>query len=613
MERVFLTQGEKVVYLEKECIIVRIIDFCTVSIEEVETNIIHTVKVSELKSLSSDTNNIPTHDLHGLSEKDWRKAYSRYEIIKPILKNRGDLDIISSVAKNNNVSISSIYRWLKLWDGSGLVSSLIGFRKTGGRGKSRLSSIQDDIINNKIHSVYLNSSRRSINKTIREIQLTCNEFSIPCPHPNTIRNRIKNISEEERIKKRFGIQESRYKFEPIKGKFPGANYPLSVVQIDHTPVDIILVDEFDRKPLKRPWLTLAIDVYSRMVVGLYLSFETPGFLGTGMCIANAILPKEMWLERMNVKADWPCWGIMDKIHVDNGKEFRSDMMKKSCNNYGIDIEYRPVATPHYGGHIERLLGTFSKEIHNLPGTTFSSSEERKRYNSSKNASFTLPEFERWLVIFITKIYHARIHSEINQTPLNMFRLGVEGDKHQPGRGIPPRINNERKVRLDFMPFVERTIQEYGVVIDHIYYYSDALRPFIHDTEKNQKKVHIFKRDPRDISIVYFFDPSIDDYIEVPYRDASLPPMSIWEHREVLKKLRERKVNVDEKSIFEAYREINEIEEKAIRETRNRKRNESYLRQEIRTSSFDKEEVESYSESTEEIKPFDEIDDETFIR
>ena len=29
-----------------------------------------------------------------------------------------------------------------------------------------------------------------------------------------------------------------------------------------------------------------------------------------------------------------------------------------------------------------------------------------------------------------------------------------------------------------MPFEERTIQEYGVVIDHIFFWDDALRPWI---------------------------------------------------------------------------------------------------------------------------------------
>lgn len=144
----------------------------------------------------------------------------------------------------------------------------------------------------------MDKSRKSITKTIVEIQLSCEGLGIRAPHPNTIRNRIKNISEEEKIRKRLGIQEAKYKFEPHKGHFPGADSPLSVVQIDHTLVDIILVDEEHRKAYKRPWITVAIDVFSRMVLGFYLSYDTPGALGTGMCIANAILPKEIFLKQI---------------------------------------------------------------------------------------------------------------------------------------------------------------------------------------------------------------------------------------------------------------------------------------------------------------------------
>ena len=65
----------------------------------------------------------------------------------------------------------------------------------------------------------------------------CHSKNITPPHENTIRNRIKSLSEEEVMKKRIGSKEAGYKFNPLLGSFPGADYPLSVVQIDHTRVD----------------------------------------------------------------------------------------------------------------------------------------------------------------------------------------------------------------------------------------------------------------------------------------------------------------------------------------------------------------------------------------
>lgn len=53
---------------------------------------------------------------------------------------------------------------------------------------------------------------------------------------------------------------------------------LQQVQIDHTPVDLIVVDERHRLPIGRPYLTAAIDVFSRCMVGLVVTLEAPSAL-----------------------------------------------------------------------------------------------------------------------------------------------------------------------------------------------------------------------------------------------------------------------------------------------------------------------------------------------
>ncbi|MGG8497151.1 Mu transposase C-terminal domain-containing protein [Tenacibaculum sp. TC6] len=606
MGNFFITNGEKVLYENIEAIIVRIIDLDTVTIQEIKTNIFRTVKIYELKPSQNFTPSSPIYEIKTLSEDKWNLAQKRYDIIAPILKmdNRRKLIILAS--QENGISVPTIYRWIKLYTQTGLVSSLIGKEKSGGKGKSRLSPDIDDIINKTIDEVYLNSSKKSINKTIRIIHQRCLDKNLKRPHENTVRMRIKNLSEELKLKKRYGSKEAKYKFEPHKGHFPGADYPLSVVQIDHTVVDIILVDEQNRNPYKRPHITVAMDVYSRMVLGFYLSFETPGAHGTGLCIAHSILPKDLWLKKIGVDEQWPCWGVMDTIHVDNAKEFRGDMLKKACFNYGINIEFRPPGTPHWGGHIERLLGTFSKEIHNLTGTTFADLNKRKNYNSKEKASLTLKEFEKWITIYITKIYHNKIHSSLGQSPIQKFKEGIFGSEEQIGRGLPKKIINERRLRLDFMPFYERSIQEYGIVIDHIYYYDEVLRKYIHSTQGKEKRKFIFRRDPRDISMVYFFDPELKEYFEVPYRNTSLPPISIWEYKDVLRVLKKNKIELNEEKIFESYRELDELEQLAIRETKKYKK----IPDKQKKTIFVNENTEELKESkkNDDLKPFEDTDD-----
>lgn len=605
MDLVYLSKGAKATYNDREVVITRMNTIDTVTIEEISTGVLHVVHVRDLVPIPSKKEKL--EDINVLSSEKWEIAQKRFDIIKPILENPGNLELIEKIAAEEKIGRTTLYAWVKLYKDYGTISAILGKPKTGGKGKSRLLPEQDEIIKKYITSTYLNNSRYSINKTIRLIIDECYSKNVEAPHPNTIRNRIKSLSDEEVMRKRIGVKEAKYKFDPILGSFPDADYPLSVVQIDHTRVDLILVDEYYRKPFKRPWITVAIDVFSRMVIGFYLSFDTPGALGTGLAIAHGVLPKEIWLEKISVKAEWPCWGFMNTIHVDNAKEFRGNMLKMACKNYNINLEFRPVATPHWGGHIERLLGTFANEIHDLPGTTFSSPEERKNYDSEGKASLTLSEFEQWLTLYITKVYHVNKHSSLGISPLQKYKEGIMGTSKHPGRGLRSRVYDERKLRLDFMPFEERTIQEYGVLIDHITYYHDVLRRFIHAKTGKEKRKFIFRKDPRDISVIYFYDPELKEYYDIPYRDTSLPSISIWEYREVIRSLKKNKTPINERSIFETYRMMDDIEKKAIRETRNRKRE---LKNNLLPNPILATSIESLENNLDnvEIKPFDDIDD-----
>lgn len=66
---------------------------------------------------------------------------------------------------------------------------------------------------------------------------------------------------------------------------------------------------------------------------------------------------------------------------------------KTLNRHNIMREFRMVGRPHYGGHVERLPGTFAQDIHTLPGTTFSNVTQRGEYDSEKHAAMTVDAFE----------------------------------------------------------------------------------------------------------------------------------------------------------------------------------------------------------------------------
>lgn len=478
------------------------------------------------------------------------------------------------------------------------------------------------VIAGAIDEVYLNKQKRSIKKTADEISLRFRNATLKPPHYNTVRNRIMAVAEKERDKKRLGARAASEKYSAYPSHFPGADWPLAVVQIDHTKFDIMLVDDIHRLCIGRPWVTVAIDVFSRMVAGIYVSLDPPNSMSVGLCIAHAILPKEQWLAKLGLTTAWPCWGVMQRIHADNAREFRGHTLQRACKEYGIDLEWRPVKQPRYGAHIERLLGTFNEEIHALPGTTFSNPAERGEYDSENKAAMTLAEFEKWLITYITGVYHQREHSSLSTSPVKQYEKGILGTDDIPGRGLPRRIVDEDRLRLDLMPFFERTVQPYGVVLDEVHYYSDVLRRFVNAKEPGHprtKRKFTFRRDPRDISTLYFYDPEVKDYFRIPYRDTARPPMSIWEFSEARRRLEKQGVkDINEALIFESYEQMRAIEERARSETKRIRREEQRRRHHERNdkpkTSSDKTLMPTEAGWADSIgglpviKPFDEMEE-----
>jgi putative transposase len=283
-----------------------------------------------------------------------------------------------------------------------------------------------------------------------------------------------------------------------------------------------------------------------------------------------MLDKSMWLAKTEVDGDWPCWGLIDKLHMDNAKEFRGNMIKKACQQYGIEVEWRPVARPHFGAHIERYLGTMAREIHNLQGTTFSNVRQRGEYNSEGKAVMTLPELEAWITEYIVNYYHHQFHSGIDSTPFARYQKGILGDATTPGKGLPRRVSNPERFRLDFMPYIERTVQPYGVVIDDIYYFHDVLRRWVNAKDPSQPKLKrkfLFRYDPRDISVIWFYDPETTSYHKIPYRNTSHPAISVWELRRISAELKKNREVVDETRIFAALKRLKQIEDQASLNTK----------------------------------------------
>jgi putative transposase len=367
---------------------------------------------------------------------------------------------------------------------------------------------------------------------------------------------------------------------------------MDILQIDHTLMDVMVVDRERRLSIGRPWLSLAIDLASRAVAGFSVSLESPSALSVSLVLSHAVLPKDSWLaDRELQNLEWPMGGLPRVIHVDNGKDFHSEALVRGCQEYGITLEHRPPAQPNFGGHIERLIGTMMGAVHLLPGTTQSNPQEKGSYDSEGRAALTLPELERWMALQIAGVYHLSVHSALETTPLRAWREGVARRK-QPLRNP---ISAEEFFQ-DFLPAKPRVIQRDGIHLNKIRYWDSVLSPWA----GRLKKPLLVKYDPRNLSRVYVRDLN-GKHWPVPYADLRQPPIALWELEEARKRLREGgKSDPTERALFANVTEQRRIVKGAVSKSQERRRKERIPSGNIRPGAA---EPINTARTWNELKPF----------
>jgi putative transposase len=575
-------RNEKVFYQGTEYAIFKVMDFKHVIIRDQITNGFHTVQIAELSDRAPDEEK--TQDpydvpIESYPEKKLQKAQWRLSIITPFLGElKGDKKMLTRTAKAHNLNPSTLYKWIAKFDTYGHIGCLVDSYYKGGKDKGRLGKEQENQISEIINEVYLDAKKFS--KTYRAIAERFKELGFEVPHENTVRRRIKLISEYEKTSKKMGPRTASQKYDPKPGTTPHAKTPLSLVQIDHTQLDIMLVDEEERKPFKRPWITVLIDVFSRMVLGYYISFEAPSAFAVGRALSMAVFPKEKFLKSIGLpKNEWPCWGKMTTLYCDNAKEFRGEMLKESCANYNITLKWRPPRKPEMAGHIERLMGTIAEELKDLAGNTNVGKEMRSKFKPEKSACFTLAEFEKWFTTWVTDVYHVRPHKGIDgMMPMEKWNEGIFGSNRCPGIGMPEIITDEDKFKLDVLPQYKRTVQRTGIHLLKFKYFSGILRKWVNSVDHTSrgkvkpKRKFVFKMDPRNISAIFFLDPTDSKYHEIPSTLNIKPDkMSIWDYRRAVEELRKNRKPVNGPSIYAAYKRMNEMEDQSKKKTREAKK------------------------------------------
>lgn len=132
---------------------------------------------------------------------------------------------------------------------------------------------------------------------------------------------------------------------------PGARY-----QIDATIADVYLVSRTDRnKIIGRPVLYVVIDVFSRMIVGIYVGLEGPSWVGAMMALANTASNKQAFCKQSGREIDeedWPCHHLPAIILGDRG-EIEGRMIETLINNFNVTVESAAAYRADWKGIVEQ--------------------------------------------------------------------------------------------------------------------------------------------------------------------------------------------------------------------------------------------------------------------
>lgn len=575
--------GVEIEHRGRHCVVVAAVALAEVLIEDLETKERWRARLAELRVWTGppeQQRDIP--DLALLSAERQAIGKRRKEAIDTLLAmDRRTRATVQVFAKDLGLAVSSMYALINRYRREGSLTCLIPHAEKGRPRKSRLRSEVDAIVEAAIDEFYMAPKRERPQHVVTMVEGRCRTAGMKPPSPTTIRARIAARDPHSVITAREGPKVALDRLGPVYGAGAELLWPLQRVQIDHTVADMFVVDSDHRLSATRPILTLVIDEFSRCVVGFCLRLAAPSTLSVALALHHAILPKDDYCRRMGTETGWDVCGVPDWIFTDNAAEFDSKGLQLGCEQWGINGIFRPLGAPHFGGRIERLIGTMMGELRLVPGATMNSIAERgKDYDPEKHAAYTIEEAERRIAIMIADVYHRKVHSATGVPPIKLFEFGIFGDDRTPGRGLPRLPSNPERLLIDFLPAKERTVQDYGIQYDYIRYQAPVLR-----TLRDDKKVRtvIVRRNPDDVSRIYFYHPDDGEHYDIPYANSYRPAVALWEVKAAIARLKaDGRSPDDENAIFRTIERLRAMDAETAATSKRARKNQERRREAARS-------------------------------
>jgi putative transposase len=401
------------------------------------------VVLAEEKGLvrKNDAPVVATLDLSSLTKRERDKLDQRYAYVKALERHhvsRGRrkevAEVIKKVAlrlKSVAPSASVVMKWARDYalSGNNIISLVDRYRMA--KRKLRIPPEIESLMWEILKRSYFTRNRFTAKHAYDQLQIAFKKEAMagviavndPVPSYSSFVNRIKSVDLYHRVASREGHGRARM---VCRTSFPDGypQYPLERVEIDHTPLNWVVICDRTGLPLGRAVLTIMIDSFSGYVLGFYISFYGPGLTSVSGVARNALQPKDMLLTGLNITHPWLSHGLGDEWVVDNGLEFHSFGFRQIAMALGVDIMYCRVRTPWLKPRVERFFA-------GLDHLTLAKGRINKRVanvvnlDPYKDAAIVFSDLVEGLLKYFVDIYPFEPNWRKMATPFELFQEGLE--------------------------------------------------------------------------------------------------------------------------------------------------------------------------------------------
>lgn len=366
---------------------------------------------------------------------------------------------------------------------------------------------------------------------------------------------------------------------------PGARY-----EIDATIGDIYLVSDQDpNEIIGRPTIYFVKDVFSRMVVGLYIGLENASWVSAMMALANAFTNKQDFCRKYGIEIDlnvWPSIGIPAGIMADRGELLyrQADVL---VNRFGIQLSNSRAYRGDDKGICERHFNTTQAEFRPYTPGIVEAENGKKRIGKRYELDATLSPSTFTKLMINLVIYYNNVNpvsgydfapdmpASLPATPVSLWQWGIQ---HRTGK---LRVCDEKLTWINLLPYETGTISEVGITFKGLVYTcQEALAEGWFDRIRQTRPETVtIAFDPRRTNTVYLRpDERFDSYwaCELSDRSRRYRDVSFLEAGRKLKESRKTEAKARQRAAFEKPDLIENIEKIVAEAKKNNKASQQDL-------------------------------------